>query len=596
MFSRFAQYFTNPSTSLFFIGLLFCLPFMVSYHHLPIAAFYGEWLAAALGVAAMLALMSKNFWQEVKLPQISLVFLGLAAILNMQWMLNMLHSPQFALLILSYLAWAFVLVVLGSYLRQQLGWEKIATTLSWFLVLGGIANIIFVGLQIALKSKVDLPFMPKLTSYGALSQANNFADYMALATASLMYLYAKKQLQLKLFIVGLMLFISLLAFSGSRSSWLYLGFISLLAIGLQIKSIKQLNGSPNIRSLLRVSLLLLPLFAIIQLALHYALPDNLISLPTEELMEGLNAKTASMRGQFWQTSWHLFSQSPWLGIGAGQMRWQTFVLLDTPNLNPAKMIFEHSHNLFIHLLTEMGIGAALLALIGLGAWARAFKWRELHLETWWLIALLGVIGIHSMLEYPLWYTYFLGVFAFLLGAGEEKLTQFNLAKFARLSGASTFGLVLIVAAINLSTLAIANYKLEKWSTTLTDKNIGKMNNAKLMSEFNWIQKNSLLAPYAQLLLLNELKVNDKQIDDLTWMSESVMRFMPTRRVTYQYALLLKLKGDEAGAVKQLNRALIAHPKGLNRSLQEQSIQYWQYYLDVLYIARPIPIKKQQTAP
>ena len=241
MFSRFAQFFTNPSTSLFFIGLLFCLPFTVAYHHLPIAAFYGEWLAAALGVAAMLALMSKNFWQEVKLPQISLVFLGLAAILNMQWMLNMLHSPQYALLIHSYLAWAFLLVVLGSYLRQTLGWEKLATTLSWFMVLGGIANIIFVGLQIALKSKVDLPFMPKFTSYGALSQANNFADYMALATASLMYLYAKKQLQLKWFAVGLVLFISLLAFSGSRSSWLYLGFITLLSIALQIKAIKQLK-------------------------------------------------------------------------------------------------------------------------------------------------------------------------------------------------------------------------------------------------------------------------------------------------------------------------------------------------------------------
>ena len=254
MFSRFAQVATAPKTSLLMVGLLFCLPFTVAYHHLPIAAFYGEWLAAALGVAAMLALMSKNFWQEVKLPQISLVFLGLAAILNMQWMLNMLHSPQYALLILSYLAWAFVLVVLGSYLRQQLGWEKLATTLSWFMVLGGVANVIFVGLQIALKSKVDLPFMPKLTSYGALSQANNFADYMALATTSLMYLYAKKQLQLKWFAVGLVLFISLLAFSGSRSSWLYLGFITLLAIALQIKSIKQLNGSPNIRSLLRVSL------------------------------------------------------------------------------------------------------------------------------------------------------------------------------------------------------------------------------------------------------------------------------------------------------------------------------------------------------
>lgn len=587
MFNRIAQFFTSPNTSLFFIGLLFCVPFCVGYHHRPIPAFVGEWLAAALGVVAMLAILSKNFWQNIKLPQISLVFLGLATIVCMQWMLGMLHSPQFSLLILSYIAWAFLLTILGSYLRQTLGWEELATTLAWVMVLGAIYNIGFVALQIAMKSGIKISLMPNLGRYGALGQPNNFADYIGMGVASLMYLYAKRKMRSQIFWPGLVLFLTLLAFSGSRSSWIYLMGLTAFAIILQIKAIKQQTSSPNIRSLLRVGLILLPLFSLLQLAIHYGLPDNLIDLPTERLNDAIDNKSASLRWQFWQTSWYLFTQNPWLGIGIGQMRWQSFMLIDSAALNPSKMVFEHSHNIFMHLLTEMGIGAALFAIIGLGTWAWFFKWRELNLERWWLIALLGIMGIHSILEYPLWYTYFLGVFAFLLGAGEEKISQFNCPKIGKLVGAGAFGLILLVSVVNLGTLFMANIKLEHWTDSAANKNVKTISKTKFINDFAWIHNNSLLAPYAEIMFVNAATVNNEQLDDLVLMSESVMRFMPTQSITYQYALLLKLKGDEAAAAKQLNRALIAYPKGLKSSIEFQPTKYWQDYLDILSVARSI---------
>ena len=597
MLNRLTTSITSPVTSLYLIGLMFCLPFTVAYHHLPIAAFYGEWLSAALGVLAMLTLLGKGFWQHFKLPQISLVFLGLASIIGMQWMLGMLHSPQYALLVLSYLAWSFVLVVLGSYLRQALGWEKIALTLAWFIVLGGALNVVFVGLQLALKSGVALSFMPKLPGYGALAQVNNFADYMALATASLIYLYAKGRVTLKPFLVGLVLFITMLAFSGSRSAWLYLGAITLLAIGLQIKAIKQRTGSPHIRSLLRMSLLLLPLFAVIQLLLHNIVPDSLISLPAEELMEGLNDKTASLRLQIWQTSWHLFTQNPWLGIGAGQMRWQSFLLLDTPNINATKMILEHSHNLFIHLLTEMGVAAALFVLIGLVAWARSFKWREPNLETWWLIALLAIIGIHSMLEYPLWYTYFLGVFAFLLGAGEEKITQLKLPQAGQAAVLATAGIFMLISIVNLSTMLIANAKVEKWLMQAVLKGIPAKEQPQYIEDLTWVRNYSLLAPYAEVAYATTMKVNLDSVAEQLWVNESAMKITLSKGLAYKHVLLLKLNGNQDAAVLQLRRAFSVYPSKYTTVLERFPMEYWQDFLEVLSEARPIPIKKPSvTAP
>lgn len=591
MFQRVTQFLTSPNTSLFVIGLMFCFPFTVAYHHLPIAAFYGEWLAALLGVIAMFTLLSKDFWQQFQVPEIALVFVGLAAILGMQYIMGMLHSAQYALLILSYLAWALMLVVLGSYLRKRLGWQKVATVLAWFMVLGGAINIVFVGMQFGLKSGLGFTFMPNFPSYGALAQRNNFADYIALSSISLMYLYAKEHIGFKSFLFGLILLIILLAFSGSRSTWLYLGGITALATLLQIVDIKQRINSAQVQRLFRVSLMLILLFIVIQFLLGHFLADTLIDLPNERIENAIGSSDSSLRVEFWHTSWYLFKQSPWLGIGAGQIRWQTFFLLDNPAANPAKMVFEHSHNVFMHLLAEMGVGGALLAIIGLGSWGWGFRWRELDLESWWLLALLAIIGTHSLLEYPLWYTYFLGVFAFLLGAGEQKITLFKLSLIQKKLGVAILSIVLIISAANLVTMRIAYTKLETWVNKAADKTILERDRKAFFSDYSWIHNNSLLGPYAEIMLINAVAVKAEQVDHYDWLSESAMHFMPMPNLVYQHALLLKLKGDDAGAAKLMKLAMIAYPNALNRNIALQPAQYQQQYLEMLSVIRSQSQKK-----
>lgn len=569
---------------------MFLLPFVNIYHQQPIPSFYAEWVAAVLGLLSLSALLKQDSWQPVQIPQIALVMLGLVAILGMQWMLNMLHSTQYALLVFSYMALMFFLMVLGSYLRRALGWEKIANTLAWCMVIGGMINVVIVALQFAIRSGIVTSFIPNYSSYGAIAQANHFADFIALATVSLLYLYAKGKFSLKLFSIFLALFLVMLSFTGSRSSWLYLASTVVLAIMLQVNAMKQGTGSKAMRSLLRASLLLLPAFAIAQLLIHYGLSDELVMLPTERAVELASPTSVSARMQIWYDSLRLFWQSPWLGIGAGQIRAETFLLADMPSTLASKRIFENAHNLFLHLLAEMGIGGFLLVSVGLFAWLRGFKWHALNLETWWLIALLGVLGIHSMLEYPLWFAYFSCVVAFLLGAGDEKLCTINLSKTAyRL--AERFGHVfartvllvfMALGAINLGTMMVANIKLENVVMGVVGQESNEQD-----EQLNWIHSYSLLSPYAELMYTLSMAVNPSHIEDKLWLSESAMRFRPMRRVAYQHVLLLKLNGDEAAAVKHLNRTLIVHPGNFKGELEAMPFKYWQDYLDVLSIARPI---------
>jgi len=52
---------------------------------------------------------------------------------------------------------------------------------------------------------------------------------------------------------------------------------------------------------------------------------------------------------------------------------------------------------------------------------------------WWGYALLGVLAIHSLLEYPLWYAYFLGVAALTLGMLDTTTYRLELRRLGRLS-------------------------------------------------------------------------------------------------------------------------------------------------------------------
>ncbi|MGH8863262.1 MAG: Wzy polymerase domain-containing protein [Burkholderiales bacterium] len=86
------------------------------------------------------------------------------------------------------------------------------------------------------------------------------------------------------------------------------------------------------------------------------------------------------------------------------------------------VITDHAHHLVFHTMAEFGIAGAAVPCAGLASLLLAMRRQEptAHL---WLCAVLAILGIHSMLEYPLWYAYFLGIAA--LGVSETAALQFG---------------------------------------------------------------------------------------------------------------------------------------------------------------------------
>ncbi len=571
--------------SLIFIGLMFMLPAVNMLHKIPITSFYSEWIAGALGLAALTPLLIKTSWSNIHVPQISFVFLGLAAILSIQWGSGILHSTQYALLVLSYLSWAFLLTLLGSHLRRLLGWDKLANTLAFFLVTAGIIDGSMMVLQIVTRTGGYIPFLPDLTSIGPFSQANHFADFTALATASLIYLYAKGRFSTAFFTLILIWFLLMLTVSGSRSSWLYLTTLTAFALLLRSNSIKQNTNPVATRTLLYACLVTLPLLALVHLFTHHIAPDGLFTITTDRIVNGINFDTPSARMQIWHDSFRLFWQTPWLGIGFGNINSASFLLLDTPTSKSFNSIFEHSHNLFLHLLTEMGIGAFLIVLICLFNWVRHFQWRELNPETWWLIGLLGILGIHSMLEYPLWYAYFLGIAAFLLGSGDEKIISINTAVLSKKHSSRLIrgGLVIILllGALNLGSMLMANNKL----TTAIYQSSQK-DEKTFRQDLNWIYRYTLLSPYAELLYAVTSVIDKNDIDRQIAQNQSAISFKPFSKICYHQAILLKLKGDDINAKKLLKRTLVVYPGNEKHFVKSIPAEYQKIFLEILNQVNP----------
>jgi O-antigen ligase len=120
--------------------------------------------------------------------------------------------------------------------------------------------------------------------------------------------------------------------------------------------------------------------------------------------------SCSSRIALWSNVLHLIAQKPWLGWGWGELDYAHFVTLyQGPRFCD---ILDNAHSLPLHLAVELGIPAALLLCGGL-LWATfiAKPWREEAPTRQMAWAVLAVIGVHSLLEYPLWY----GPFQMALG-------------------------------------------------------------------------------------------------------------------------------------------------------------------------------------
>lgn len=136
---------------------------------------------------------------------------------------------------------------------------------------------------------------------------------------------------------------------------------------------------------------------------------------------------SSSRWGIWANTLQLIAMHPWVGVGFGDFN---FAWTLTPFPGRPVAFFDHTHDLVLHFLVELGIplGSAVVALMAAAVWfGLRSAWRAARAastgagpsssstlrQAAFMMVLL--ILLHSLLEYPLWYAYFLLPAAFAFG-------------------------------------------------------------------------------------------------------------------------------------------------------------------------------------
>lgn len=108
------------------------------------------------------------------------------------------------------------------------------------------------------------------------------------------------------------------------------------------------------------------------------------------------------RQVLWANVWQLIALKPWLGWGWGETDLAHFL---TPYVGPRFCdILDNAHNLPLHVALEFGLPLAVLMCVLCVAWVWVRQpWRERDPSRAMAWGVLVVLGVHSFLEYPLWY-------------------------------------------------------------------------------------------------------------------------------------------------------------------------------------------------
>lgn len=564
--------------SLTCLALMIAVPFLVTYHMPPIASFFKEWLAAVFGVLAALYLAGRNRAQ-FQLPVITFVPLLLIVVLGLQiWLLKPDYwQNQFIAML--YLGFSALMILLGSNLRHVLTLEKVVPTLAWAFTAGAalIMTLLFIGKFIPESSRMAFWILDGRA--GNVGQTNQFSNFIALGLASLLYLRLTGRVNNLVTIIIAAMFLIGLAQAGQRMAILY---VLVLSVGgwLLLKTTTA-KHSAMIRP---VSLLwLIPGFIVAQLIVPWMVFLEPAIMPAERLASTMGNE--SVRLMLLEQGWRLFLQHPWLGAGWAEFAWYNFNLTEEyPSLQG---LWNHTHNLIFQLLAETGLAGVLILIAGLAYWLWHQFTSPLTVERWWLLALLSVIGIHSLLEYPLWYVNFLAFASLLIGLGSEKPLQmrFRLAPFL-------FIAIFIFALWSVVNLLKSYQQVESTLSSLREQGLPQSEIDKNLEKLLKLRTKTIFTPVADNFLVRVLPDQPALIQDKLLISQLVVENWPGKVEVYNHAYYLAMNDKPVEAQKMMLKAIKQFPEyreAYHRYILAKAVKGNERVLPILIIVQdPYP--------
>ena len=521
------------------VGFLFLCSWMQPGHFLPWVSWHSELIVFfAMGVWADLAVVAqirRNVQSSIGIPRICIPFLFLALWALAQAAFGLVNFAGDALVFGLYMALCAVSVTLGF----ALGTKETPSPWPVRTVLQVVACTLlaaaFASAVVAMAQTFELwedalwiNRMPNLRRPGGnIGQPNQLASLLLMGIASLVFLYESGKLKAVSSILFFATLGTALAMTESRTG--VLSFL-LLAGWWAVKS-RSIKFSLSAWTIACAVAVVLGLFWVWPSIFDFA------------LQTGSNSKIDTAAGSrllIWPQLLKAVALRPWLGWGLNQVPEAHNAVA---HLYAVSEPFSYSHNILIDLALGIGVPLTLLLVLLTGVWL----WRRIRqanqLQPWYCMAVVLPVAVHSMLEFPFAYAYFLVPVMLMLGLQEG----FSGAK-------SVFKIdTRFAAALLLVISAVGAWSVVEYVQVEEDFRIARFEALRVgQTPAEYERPHIVLLTQLDALLAGARIVPKPEMsaDELALAKKVALRY-PWTATQNRYALSLALNGYPDEAVRQL---------------------------------------------
>jgi O-antigen ligase len=544
------------------LSILVFVPQLNNIHYDPLPQFWAEitfvWGLLFLFVLVCLA------ETEVTIPFIVIPLLLLALFLSVQPYLVKIDFVGLSYVTAIEFVLCALLAISISTIITSYGLKTFVTYLCFALVIGGILQSIigliqYTGLYRYFGNIIFYDGShPTSNIFGHFGQRNHYCDYLSITTFGLIYLYQRNKIHKLLFFILLAWFTFSMTIASSRSVFIYFGIACALSF---IYFICRRTVDDRAKKLFFTMLIA----SIILILIQYLYPvlQQMFSHHSHTVSSGLDRILSSNEGALsqrrlieWEKAYMVFKAYPIFGYGWNEYAKQSIALHHLfPHAATNDGLFTNCHNLILQFMAETGAVGTLILITGI-VYSIYRILQNACFESTIIICMAFTILAHSMLEYPLWYIYFLGPLVMFLSI-DTPIVRLNSNVMATLATIPVLGTIYLIIAGS----TIFN-NLVDYSDTPTDQP-SFTSQAKYLEN---IANHNILWSYPALYTLddyinvdeadtNETFTQQEQLDYETRFTD----FHPYPDNLIKLAMLNWNLGNKDTAAALVKQALVAYP-------------------------------------
>lgn len=494
-------------------ALLICLAWLWPYAYQPWISYTHDLLS--FFSISILFLFCLN--KKLNVPLSFLFFLAVSCIPFIQHGFGQIYYISDAFLITSYLLFFCLSYLVGYNLNFYIDQTKILLLLAYVI---GCASVISAFLSILQFFDFNFSFIRRFNGsrvYANFGQPNNMATFHFMGLIAILYLNHIKRLNFIAFLLFAVFLVYSIVLSQSRAVWVsYILVISLTLIYFKNKAF--------IVKLILVGLIYIGISILF----------SWLNLSAVVVLE--RGISSNGRLEIWQHMLYAIGQSPWFGYGWYQTN---IAQIEGVLLFKNAGYLSSAHNIILDLILWNGIPLALIIIIScFSILLSIFHSLKNHSDFVFFLCIVPILG-HSLLEFPLFYAFFLIPFAFILGIFSAHMSSILVLKP---DASKLLFLVLLV---------IFSYSYQQIYITMN-----RLSTASFFSESNqkleYLEKIYLLNKLAvqeQWLLLDPSKKLD---EDNIQLYEKFIITQPTYYNLMKFSQLLVFNDKKDEAKKYLN--------------------------------------------